>query len=143
MVQPRSAASSAQLRSARAEMVSSGLVPSDRGMMEPSETYRPSCTASPVGPANTRPLWSTTPCSAASPITQPPSGCTVTRWCLKAGVHSGLGTAVPPRAVAASLSRSLTAWKIGSRAHVGPVDAQAVASTRRMRPAVFSWVITR
>ena len=36
MVQPRSAASSAQERSASAEIVSSGFTPSDRGTIEPS-----------------------------------------------------------------------------------------------------------
>ena len=40
-VAPRSSAMSAAFRSASAEIVRNGFTPSDRGMTEPSETYRP------------------------------------------------------------------------------------------------------
>ena len=51
-------------RSVSAVMVSSGLTPSERGMIEPSMTYNPAWTSvlPPFAPPlNTCPLWLTTP----------------------------------------------------------------------------------
>ena len=90
MVQPRSAATSVVMRSARAEIVRSGLTPRGRGTIAPSQTYRPSCTASPAVPAKTRPRSSTTPVSAVSAIGHPPSGCTVTTSLRSALTQTGL-----------------------------------------------------
>ena len=78
MLKPRSAASSAQARSATAVIVSNGFTPTAPGMAAPSHTYKPSCTALPSEPKNTWHLWLTTPTLASSPMPQPPTGCTVT-----------------------------------------------------------------
>ena len=76
-VRRRSASMWASARSDKAVIVNSGLTPSERGMIEPSITYRPSCTAFEPRPgevSKTSDLWLTTPSVASRPIAHPPSG---------------------------------------------------------------------
>ena len=58
------------------------------------------------------------------PITQPPSGWTVIKWCPSSWVQSGFLTNVPPSAAVTFRSRSSTLWNTASR----PTSAQATRS---------------
>ncbi len=73
----QSAFSFPNARSTTAEMVNAGLVPNERGMMEPSNTTSPRWMLCAVFVSKTCPCSSTTPSRQLSAITHPPSGCVV------------------------------------------------------------------
>ena len=115
-----------QVRSASALMVRSGFTPAAPGSTAPSQTYRPSCTASPSLPENTWPWWLTTPSPALSPMPQPPSGCTVISLRPSDSADSGFGMNCALDRVVGGPQPRVVLGDRGAGAGLRPVDAQPV-----------------